>query len=120
VATVGSSSIIGNVYKYSATYTSNQTLLVAECLDSTIYISGGTIATLPAVFYGAKVTVIDIDGNAGNGVNPNDNDWIMLDGTTMNNGDAAYTTNNAGDLITCTYYSADGWYCASNGWNDED
>ena len=45
-------------------------------------------------------------------------DKLVLDGVTLDDGDKATNTSTTGDIIVLTYYSADGWYAASDGWTD--
>ena len=102
---------------YSATYTSAETLEAEESYNSTIYISNATTVTLSAIAYGMKVTVITITAHAIS-LDTNASDKIILDGTALNDGDKATSGSTAGEVIVCTYYSTDGWYCASDGWTD--
>ena len=64
-----------------------------------------------------KITVITITAHAIS-LDTNVADKMYLDGTLLDDGDKATSGSTAGELIVCTYYSADGWYCASDGWTD--
>lgn len=68
--------------------------------------------TLSAVGAGMNFTVITIGAIAVH-VDPNASDKMYLDGTLLDDGDKASNTSTTGDMLVCTYYSADGYYCAS-------
>jgi len=51
-------------------------------------------------------------------VDPQSDDKIWLDGTVADDGDKARSTGTAGEIIVWGYYSADGWYAASDGWSE--
>jgi len=100
-----------------ATYSSSQALTAIECKGYVIYVTGAATITLPAVAAGMSVTIITI-GAVAVSVDPNASDLIYLDGTALDDGDKITNTSTAGDIATLTYYSADGWYAATNGWSD--
>jgi len=66
-------------------------------------------------------TVITI-GDILTTIDPNGADQILLDGdiTDMAAGDSIDNASTSGDIAVCTYYSADGWVCITNGWTDGD
>jgi hypothetical protein len=102
---------------FSATYSSSQVLTVAECGGYVIYVTGAATITLPAIASGMSVTIITI-GAVAVSVDPNASDKIVLDGTALDDGDKITNTSTAGDIAILTYYSADGWYAATNSWTD--
>jgi hypothetical protein len=57
-------------------------------------------------------TVITI-GAVAVSLDVNASDRMYLDGVALDDGDKATNTSTTGDLITCAYESAAGWYCAS-------
>ena len=101
----------------TASYASNQTLTAAECNGYVIYVTGAATITLPAIASGMSVTVITI-GAVAVSVDPNAVDKIWLDGTALDDGDKITNGSAAGDIAVLTYYSADGWHAATNGWTD--
>lgn len=74
---------------------------------------------LPAAAVGMNFTIITL-GTIEIVMEPNASDSVILDGVQLDDADSATNTSTAGDIITCQYYSADGWLCVSNGWTDED
>lgn len=89
-----------------------------ECYGGVVYVtSAATITACDNLAAGMNFTVITIGAIAVH-LDVQSDDKQVLDGTTLDDGDKASNTSTAGDLIACTYYSADGWYCASNGWTD--
>jgi len=90
-----------------------------ECYGGVIYVTSTCDVTacddLAAGMAFSVVTIgatqVDVDVQA--------DDKMVLDGTTLDDGDKAVNTSTTGDIIVCVYYSADGWYCAS-GSNDGD
>jgi hypothetical protein len=83
-----------------------------ESYGGIIYVTGATTITMPAVVTGMHFTVITI-GNVAVSVDTNAADKMILDGVTLDDGDKATNPSTTGALLVCTYYSADGWYCAS-------
>ena len=83
-----------------------------EAYGGVIYVTGACTVTAPAVVAGMSFTVITI-GDVAVSLDVNASDKMVLDGVTLDDGDKATNTSKAGDIIVCTYYSADGWYCAS-------
>ncbi len=102
---------------FTVSYAANQTLSVDECKGGTVYVTGASTMTLPAIFDGASVTVHTV-GAIAVSVDTNASDKMVLDGTTLDDGDKATNTSTAGDTAVCKYYSADGWYCSTNAWTD--
>ena len=90
----------------------------AEKYGGIIYVTSAATITMPAVGAGMSFTVITIGATAVS-VDPNASDKMYLDGNLLDDGDKATNTSTTGDILVCTYYSADGWYCAS-GSNDGD
>lgn len=90
---------------------------VQEAFGSIIYVTGASTITLPAIQDGMSVTVLTVGATAVS-VDVNGADLIMLDGTALSDGDKITNTSTSGDMAVCTYYSADGWYCATDGWTD--
>jgi hypothetical protein len=108
----------GVVTKSTAASYTIGTTNTAECYGGVIYATGAgiDITACDNLAAGMAFTVIvvgavqvDLDVQA--------DDLMILDGTTLNDGDKAVNTSTTGDLIVCTYYDATGWYCAS-GSND--
>jgi len=97
------------------------TLSAAEVLGGVIYVtSGPTRLIVPSVLTNTdyNFTVITV-GTGVASIDPNIIDLIVLDGaTTLDVGDQIDSTATTGDIAVCTYYSADGLYCATNGWSD--
>jgi len=85
------------------------------------YATGAGTITLPPVVAGMSFTVITI-GAVAVVLQPDETgtaDTITLDGTDTSAGDTVTNTSTTGDIIVCSYYKADFWYCAS-GSNDGD
>jgi hypothetical protein len=101
----------------TASYAADQTLTTAECNGYIIYVTGAATITLPAIADGMSVTIITI-GAVAVSVDPNSSDKIWLDGTALDDGDKITNASTAGDIAVLTYYSADGWHAATNGWTD--
>jgi len=102
---------------YTAAYGAAHTNSAAECYGSVIYVTSAATITLPSVAVGMSLTVCTVGGIAVS-VDPADADKIVLDGTALHDGDKVTNLSTAGDIVVFTYYSADGWYAASNGWTD--
>jgi predicted outer membrane repeat protein len=101
----------------TGTYAASATNTAAQMRGGVIYVTGAATITLPAVNAGDSVTIITI-GAVAVSVDPNGSDKIWLDGVALDDGDKITNTSTAGDLAVITYYSADGWHAASNGWTD--
>ena len=101
----------------TASYSANQTLTAAECNGYVIYMTGAGTLTLPAIADGMSVTIITI-GDVAVSIDPNAADKIWLDGPALDDGDKITNGSSAGDIAVLTYYSADGWHAATNGWTD--
>ena len=97
------------------------TLSASEVLGGIIYVtSGPTRLVVPSVLTNTdyNFTVITV-GTGVASIDPNIIDLIVLDGaTTLDVGDQIDSTATTGDIAVCTYYSADGLYCTTNGWSD--
>ncbi|MDX9896613.1 MAG: hypothetical protein RBS34_14285 [Desulfofustis sp.] len=83
-----------------------------EAYGGTIYVTGAATITAPAVATGMSFTVITI-GAVAVSLDVNASDRMYLDGVALDDGDKATNTSTTGDMITCAYESAAGWYCAS-------
>lgn len=84
-----------------------------ECYGGVIYVTSTCdITACDALAAGMAFTVITI-GATQVDVDVQADDKMILDGTTLDDGDKAVNTSTTGDSIVCTYYSADGWYCMS-------
>jgi hypothetical protein len=83
-----------------------------ESYGGVIYVTSAATITLPAVSTRMAVTVVTI-GAIAVSVDTNASDRMYLDGTALDDGDKATNTSTTGDMIVCTYESANGWYCAS-------
>jgi hypothetical protein len=97
--------------------TGDRSLTTAEMSGGIIYVTSASTLTMLAVFDGASFTVITIGATAVS-IDANASDKILRDGTLQDDGDKITNLSTTGDMAVCTYYSADGWYCASNGWTD--
>ncbi|KKN75062.1 hypothetical protein LCGC14_0384360 [marine sediment metagenome] len=102
---------------YAATYTSAETLETEECYNSTIYISGATVITLPVMGYGMQITFITLTANAIS-VDANGADDTDLDGVASGVGEKSTSQGTVGEVIVYTWLDADGWYATSDGWTD--
>lgn len=101
--------------KTTATKATNYTIgtdNIEEAYGGVIYVTGAATITAPAVASGMHFTVVTI-GAIAVSLDVNINDLMYLDGTALTDGQAATNTSTTGDMISCVYYSADGWYCAS-------
>jgi uncharacterized protein YjbI with pentapeptide repeats len=101
----------------TASYAANRTLTSDECHGYIVYMTATGTLTLPAVTDGMSVTVITI-GTVAVSIDPNASDKIWLDGVALDDGDKITNLSTAGDMAVLTYYSADGWHAATNGWTD--
>lgn len=89
-----------------------------ECYGGTVYVTSAAVITAcDGLVDGMKFTVITI-GAIAVSVDVQSDDRMYLDGTALDDGDKATNTSTTGDMITCAYESAAGWYCASNTWTD--
>lgn len=87
-----------------------------EGYGSVHYVSNTATVTLPAVTAGCSFTFICVGTSAT--IDANASDRIVLDGTALDDGDSIDSAGAAGDVVTITYYDADGWWATSNGWTD--
>ena len=101
----------------TSTYSTDETLSATDVLGGVIYVTGEATLTVPALVENGSFSVITI-GAVAVSIDPNGSDKLWLDGTALDNGDKITNLSTAGDIAVCTYYSADGWYCATNGWSD--
>ena len=83
-----------------------------EAYGGTVYVTSAATITAPAIADGMSFTVITIGATAVS-VDVNAADLMYLDGTALADGDKATNTSTTGDMLTCQYYSAVGWYCMS-------
>jgi len=89
-----------------------------ECYGGVIYISTAhDVIACDDLESGMRFSVIVTAAVAAD-VDVQSDDLMILDGTTLDDGDKATCTSTAGDMITCTYYDSTGWACQSNGWSD--
>jgi hypothetical protein len=87
----------------------------AECYGGIIYVTSTCdITACDNLAAGMNFTVITI-GATQVDVDVQADDLMNLDGTPLNDGDKAVNTSTAGDIISCYYYDATGWYCISGG-----
>lgn len=87
-----------------------------ECYGGIIYVtSAATITACDNLADGMNFTVLTV-GAIAVSVDPQNDDLMVLDGTALTDGQAATNTSTAGDIATCSYYDATGWYCATNAW----
>jgi len=105
--------IVVNTFSKAASYT----LLSQECYNTIIYVTGAATITVPAVEAGMNFSVITV-GAVAVSVDFNGSDKVVLDGTTLDDGDKITNTSTTGDIAVVTYYSADGFYATTNGWTD--
>jgi len=110
--------LLAKVGMNTNTFTGNDTMDAAEAYNYTHYVTSAAEIELPVVAQYMSFTVITV-GAIAVSIDPDASDDIVLDGvTTLGNGDKATNLSVTGDMITCTYYVANSWYCASNGWTD--
>jgi hypothetical protein len=83
-----------------------------ESYGGTVYVTSAATITAPAVATRMSFSVITV-GAIAVSLDTNASDRIYLDGVLLDDGDKATNTSLAGDMITCQYYSADGWWCMS-------
>jgi len=102
---------------FTESHASSHTLTASECYGGVYYVTSAATLTLPAVADGMHLTVLTV-GDIEVSVDPNASDLIVLDGTALDDGDKITNLSTAGDAVTLTYYSADGWYASSNSWTD--
>lgn len=89
---------------------------LCECYGGVVYVtSAATITACDNLAAEMNFTVITI-GAIAVSVDPQNDDLVVRDGTAQTDGQAITNTSTAGDIATCSYYSVDGWYCATNGW----
>ncbi len=105
------------VVKATATTYTIGTTDPQEAYGGIIYVTGACTVTIPAVAAGMNFTVITI-GAIAVSVDPNASDLLILDGTTLDDGDKATNTSTTGDIAVFTYYDATGFYVTSNSWTD--
>jgi len=102
-----------NVLSKSGSYT----VLGQEAFGTVLYCDSAATITLPAIPTGGSISVVTI-GAVAISVDPNANDYIILDGTVLDNGDKITNTSTTGDIAVLTYFSADGWYATTDSWTD--
>ena len=89
-----------------------------EGYNSVHYITAAVTITLPAVpSGGACFTFISTGANTVT-IDSNASDLIILDGTTLDDGDSIDSPGAAGDIVSIIYYDSTGWFATSNGWSD--
>ena len=100
-------------------YSANHELSTTEMYGGVIYVSSAATITPLAVasYSGASFVVLTVGATAVS-IDPNASDKIWLDGTALDDGDKITNLSTAGDIAVCTYYSTDGWFCATNSWTD--
>lgn len=107
---------------YTEAHAASHTLSVdagtKEGYGSVHYVTAASVTlTLPAVATGASYTIICNTANTVI-VDANGADLIILDGTSLDDGDSIDSPGAAGDLVTLTYYDGTGWFAVSNSWTD--
>lgn len=89
-----------------------------ECYGGTIFVAGtATITACDNLASGMSFSV-ETNGAYAVSLDPQSDDKMYLDGVLLDDGDQADNTSTTLDKIECKYYSADGWWCVSNGWAD--
>ena len=84
-----------------------------ECYGGVVYVTSAAVITAcDALASGMNFTVVTI-GAIAVSLDTQTDDLMYLDGIALDDGDRATNTSTTGDIITCTYYNATGWYCAS-------
>ncbi len=95
------------------------TMTAAQGFGATIYATGAGVIVMPAVADGMEFSLeCHTAGNAD--LNPDatgTEDTIILDGTSLAQGDAI-RCSGLGGLAVCTYYAADTWSCITDGFTD--
>ena len=112
----------GVLYGYVSTHSTETTSKTAaytigtdddrESYGGVIYVTTAAIITADAISSGMSFTIVTI-GAIAVSLDVNASDKMYLDGVLLDDGDKATNTSTTGDIITCVYFSADGWYCAS-------
>lgn len=113
-ASAGSFTFIGftKTASKSAAYTIGTDDL-NECYGGVLYVTSAAVITgCDNLVAGMGYTVITIGATAVS-LDMQSDDRMYLDGVALNDGDKATNTSTTGDIITCTYESAAGLYCAS-------
>lgn len=82
----------------------------AEAYGGMIYVTSAATITAPAVVAGMNFCVATIGATAVS-LDMNTSDKMILNGVELHDGDKATNTSTTGDMICCTYYSADGFWC---------
>lgn len=96
----------------AGTYAANQTLTAAECAGDTIFVTGASTMTLPAVAVGMRVTIITIGAIAVR-VDVDASEVITLNGTDLTGGVDIVNASTTGDQVTLQYYKAGYWYATT-------
>ena len=102
---------------FTELHSSSHTLSAIECYGAVYYVNAAATLTLPAVATGMHLTVATVGAVAVN-VKAGPSDLIYLDGIALDDGDKITNSSSAGNISVLTYYSADGWYAATDGWAD--
>jgi len=93
-----------------------------ECYGGVIYqdtamTAGNAIIACDGLADGMNFTVIaNVAGTVI--VDTQSDDMAWLDGTTIGDGDSIDSGGTLGEIAVFGYYSATGWYIASDGWSD--
>lgn len=103
--------------KSTATNYTVGTTSALELYGGVIYATAACTIAIPAVVSGVNFTVITI-GNFAVSVDPDATDLIVLDGTSLADGEKATNLSTSGDILVVTYYGASGWVAISNGWTN--
>lgn len=94
-----------------------QTLTSQQCNNGVVYVTANAYITLPAIVPGMSVTLIAV-GATSISVQPGTSDFIYVDGIgSVANGNPTASLGQNGDKAVLTYYSANTWYAATNGWS---
>ena len=86
----------------------NTVLTAAQCVNSTIYLTGNITVTLPAVAIGLDTTIYSTDATVKH-LDTNASDRLRLSGVALDDGDKATSPGAAGDAIHVQGDSAAGW-----------
>ena len=106
------------VEKHASSHTLSDSVSTGECYGSVHYVTAASVTlTLPAAVDGMSLTVIANTANVVI-VDSNASDLIILDGTSLDDGDSIDSGGTAGEVVVLTYYDSTGWFAVSDGWVD--
>jgi len=81
------------------------------------YVTGAATLTMLAVDADTDFEVIT-NGAVAVSVDPDASDLLILDGTTLDDGDKITNTSTTGDSARIRFYDATGAFASTNGWTD--